>query len=335
MTKIILGVDGGNTFTDYFLCTNKGVVIDFHRGPTCSHEQFRNSYEGAYNALKEALDKFFSKNKIKAEEISASVFGLAGVDTPTQRENMENVVRRLGFSNFTVVNDSFLGVKAITQAGVCSINGTGTSSGGIDPKGNYLQVGGIGGITGDEAGGSYIARTAIRAAYDSLYRFGPDTTLSKIILDYFGIDNKYYLMEKISEGLVGRKIDNHYLNLKVFEEATLGDEVSMSILSQVGENTARSAGGVVSNLDFGEVVDVILAGSVWSKGRSSIMIDTFKNKIEEFTKKKCRITILELPPAIGAVIWAIELANGEYPKKEFRNEIINNVQVALKEKEIS
>ena len=329
MKRIILGVDGGNTKTDYFLFTNDGEFIDYFRGPTCSHEQFKNSYDGAYAAMKIVFDEFLPKNNLKAEDIEASVFGLAGVDTPTQKVNIENIITKLGFKNYKVVNDSFLGVKAVTTSGVCSINGTGTSSGGIDSNGNYLQVGGIGAIVGDEAGGSYIARCAIRAAFDDCYRFGKPTSLTKMIMDYFKIKDKYYLMEAISAGIVNRKIDYSYLNIQVFEEANNGDQVCMDILRQVGENTARSAGGVVCNLNFGDEVDIILAGSVWVKGASKVMIDEFTEKINQFTKKKCNIITLNVPPATGAVIWALELANKEYPKDNLKNKIIQNVKKEL------
>ncbi len=329
MKKIVLGVDGGNTKTDYFLFTIDGELIDFHRGPTCSHEQFKSSYAGAYEAMDKVLSEFLPKNNLQAKDIYAAVFGLAGVDTPTQKQKMEEVVEVLGFKNFKVVNDSFLGVKAVSTSGVCSINGTGTSSGGIDSLGNYLQVGGIGGIVGDEAGGSHIGRCAIRAAYDDSYRFGKPTSLTKIVMDYFNITDKYYLMEAISDNIVARKINYHYLNTKVFEEASRGDEVSNDILRQVGENTARSVSGVISNLEFDDEVTVVLAGSVWVKGASEVMINNFKEKVIAFTKKKCNFVTLMVPPATGAVIWAIELANNSYPEEELKQKIVNYVQREL------
>lgn len=329
MKKIILGVDGGNTKTDYFLFDIEGNFIDFHRGPTCSHEQFKESYQGSYQAMKKVFDVFLPKNNLHPGDIYTSVFGLAGVDTPKQKAAIEEVVNSLGFKNFKVVNDSFLGVKAVTKSGVCSINGTGTSSGGIDAFGNYLQVGGIGAIVGDEAGGSYIARCAIRAAYDDLYRFGKKTVLTKVVINLLNVSDKYYLMEAISEHMLSRKIDYTYLTLQVFEQARKGDEVSTEILKQVGENCARSAGGVIVNLKFDEEVDVILAGSVWVKGASEVMINNFKTKIEEYTKKKCNIIILGVPPATGAVIWALELAKSEYPNKKTRQTIIENVEKQL------
>jgi len=331
MRKIILGVDGGNTKTDYFLFDGEGNFIDFYRGPTCSHEQFKESYQGSYLAMEKVFNEFLKRNNLNPEDITSSVFGLAGVDTPKQKQKIEDVIKSLGFNRFEVVNDSFLGVKAATPYGygVCSINGTGTSSGGIDKYGNYLQVGGIGGIVGDEAGGSYLARQVIRACYDEAYRFGKPTSLTKIVMDLLNVKDKYYLMESISEYLITRKIDLTFLTISLFKEANKGDEVSIEILKKVGENLARSTGGVVVNLQFDEEVDIVLAGSVWVKGSSDIMLNNFKKCINSFTNKKCNINILNVPPATGAIVWALEVANKTFPNKKMRDFIVSNVEKEL------
>lgn len=327
MKKLILGVDGGNSKTDYFLFDTDGNFLDFHRGKTVSHEQFKDGYQGAYQALKQQLDAFFFRNALTSQEIAASVFGLAGVDTPVQKANMEKVISDLGFSQFKVVNDSFLPIKAATSKGygVCSINGAGTSCGGIDSFGAYLQVGGIGAIVGDEAGGYYIARMAVRSCYDEQYRFGKPTSLSSIVMDLLKVTNKYYLMEAISAQSVSRTLDYNALTLAVFSEAAKGDSVSMDILRQVGENLARSAAGCIVHLDFVEKVEVVLAGSVWVKGASIIMKEAFQNKVIELTKKQIEVIPLAVPPATGAIIWAMELANQKYPDFNTRSFVINNV----------
>ena len=327
MKAFILGVDGGNSKTDYFLFDTDANFIDYLKAPTCSHEQFKNGYQGAYEAMKKALDEFFARNNICTKDIKAAVFGLAGVDTPTQKMNIEQIITKLGFKCFKVVNDSFLPIKAVTTNGygVCSINGAGTSSGGIDAHGNYLQVGGIGSLVGDEAGGSYIARCAIRACFDETFRFGPKTSLTKRVMDILNVNDKYYLMEAISDVVTNRKLDYNALTLVVFEEAANLDAVAIQILSQIGENCARSVGGAIVNLGFDQNVDVVLAGSVWVKGASIHMINRFTEKIHELTNKRCNIIMLTVPPATGAVIWALELANNQYPNKEIRDEIIKNV----------
>ncbi len=327
----ILGVDGGNTKTDYFLFDSDANFIDFYRGGTCSHEALKDSFEGSYRVMKSVLDEFLGRNNITPADIQASVYGLAGVDTPNQKQKLEEVITRLGFSNFRVVNDSFLGIKAGTPngVGVCSINGTGTSSGGIDEEGNYLQVGGIGAISGDEAGGYHLSRQAVRACFDESYRFGKPTSLTPIVYNLLGVTDKYYLMEKISDYYLTRKVDYTTLTIACFEEANKGDEVAIEILKKTAENLARSAGGVVVNLKFLDPVQIVLAGSVWVKGSCPIMVEEFKKLINAFTKRNCEINVLTVPPATGAIIWAQELYLGKFPDLVTRNKIIQRVEEQL------
>jgi N-acetylglucosamine kinase-like BadF-type ATPase len=327
----ILGVDGGNTKTDYFLFDTEGNFIDFYRGGTCSHEGLKDSFDGSYRVMNQVINDLLSRNHLQVSDIKASVFGLAGVDTPYQKQRLEEVVRKIGFTNFRVVNDSFLGIKAGTTngVGVCSINGTGTSSGGIDDEDNYLQVGGIGAIVGDEAGGYHISRQVVRAAYDEAYRFGKKTSLTPIVFDLLQVTDKYYLMEKISDYYLTRKVDYTTLTIACFEEANKGDEVAIEILTITAENLARSAGGVVVNLKFKDPVQIVLAGSVWVKGACPVMVNEFKKFINDFTKRNCEVTILTVPPATGAIIWAIELYNRSFPSLEMRQKIIAKVKEQL------
>lgn len=329
--KYILGVDGGNTKTDYFLFDLQGNFIDHLKSSTCSHEGLCDSYEGSYKAIKKDLGLLLEKNKITILEIESAVFGLAGVDTPHQKQELEKVINRLGFKKFIVANDSFLGIKAGTTngVGVCSINGTGTSSAGIDGFGKNLQVGGIGPLVGDEAGGRHISRAVVKAAYDDLYRFGEATSLTKIVMDLLDCSDKYYLMEKITDTYLTNLVDYGVLTKAAFLEAEKGDNVATSILEDVGLALAKSAGGVIANLDFEEEVEVVLAGSVWVKAESKIMQNYFEKKIVELTGKDCKFIVLGVPPATGAVIWAIELVNNEFPDLELRREISKKVAERL------
>lgn len=331
MKKYIIGVDGGNTKTDYFLFDTDCNFIDFKRSGTCSHEGLKDSFSGTFRVMKEEFDSLFSKNNITVNDIEAAVFGLAGVDTPYQKKMLEEVVANLGFKKFKVVNDSFLGIKAGSSKGygVCSINGTGTSAGGIDKNGNYLQVGGIGGIVGDEAGGSWLSRRAITEVYNYFFRFGKNTKLIKDVFDYLEISDASLMMEAISEVLPKKRKELGKIGIKVFEYAKENDEVSLSLLKEMANNLARSAGGCVKGLEFGEDVDVVLAGSVWVKGDHPILIETFKEKINSYTKKNCNIIVLTVPPATGAVIWAKELVDGQFPSILIRKDICNKVEAQL------
>jgi len=45
MKKYVIGVDGGNTKTDYFLFDTEGNFVDYIKEGTCSHEHV--GYAGA------------------------------------------------------------------------------------------------------------------------------------------------------------------------------------------------------------------------------------------------------------------------------------------------
>ena len=326
--KYIVGVDGGNTKTDYFLFTDSGDFVDAIRGGTCSHEALPDSFSGSFRVMKEYFDELFKKNNIDVSDVSAAVFGLAGCDTPIQKEKLEEVVANLGFKKYVVANDAFLPIKAASTNGfgVCSINGTGTCSGGIDSHGNYLQVGGIGDIVGDKAGGSYLARRAISEVFNYFYRFGKKTMLECDVLKFLEITNPYYMMDAISNNLSKKRKDYPILCKKVFEYANKGDEVSIDLLKEMANNLARSVGGCIVNLDFGDSVDVVLAGSVYVKGSSPILIDTLKERLAFYTKKNCNIIVLNAPPATGAIIWALEVAHGKYPSLDVRKNLCHLVE---------
>lgn len=333
MEQLILGVDGGNTKTDYFLFTVTGKFVDYYHGPTCSHEQFSSGYTGAEAAMKQGIQILFSKHNITSADISAAVFGLAGVDTSKQKCKMEGIISALGFTNFRVINDSFLGLKAITKKGygVCSINGTGTSCGAIDRTGRFLQIGGIGWIVGDDAGGGFIAKSAIRACYDEAFRSGVKTALTNIVMKALGVSDKQYLLEQISAALLMRKIDYTDLTLSVFEESKKGDAAAVDIIRNVGITCARSVCGAINNLDYRGIVDIVLAGSVWVKGASPIMIEAFAQTLKCHSNKDFDIAMLDVPPATGAVIWALEKVKGSYPTLKERRPIIKEVSKRLAE----
>lgn len=327
--KYILGVDGGNTKTDYFLFNTEGKFIDFLRSGTCSHEALSDSFRGTYEKMKEVFDVFLSRNNLKPSDISFSVFGLAGCDLVSQKENLEKVIKELGFINFIVCNDSVIGIKAISPSGACSICGTGTVASGVDKDGNFLQVGGIGELTGDLAGGRYLARQAIKETFDYLFRFGTKSYINDIVLDEFKVTNKFDFTESLVKNI--RNVNLNRITKEVFNGANLGDEVCIKLLKEMANNLARSAGGVIVNLDLGDTPTIVLAGSVYVKGSSPVLVEEFKKQIKNFTKRDCCVIILVVPPATGAIIWALEKALGIYPNSDMRNYITNQVKAKLEE----
>ena len=326
--EYILGVDGGNTKTDYFLFDLNGKYVDAIRCGTCSHEALSDSFSGTKRVMKEHLDVLFKRNNITVENIVGAAFGLAGADVVSQKEALNKVIQEIGFKKYALENDGFLGVKAAspTGNGVCSINGTGTVTVGMDDNGEFLQVGGVGYISGDEAGGAFLVRRTFQAIYDELYRVGKKTILTDQIFELYQIPDKKYFLDKIVELTVSRKINRTEVIKMLFESANKNDEVSIEILETAGKCMGLSVAGCINNLYFKDVANVILAGSVWSKATANHMLNKFKQVVEENVSVPCNYIILNAAPACGAVIWALEIAKEEYPNKELREHIISTVE---------
>lgn len=323
--KYVIGVDGGNSKTDYFLFDTEGNFVDHIKDGTCSHERFADAYESSYRIMNDNIKSLLSRNGLTIDDAAAGAFGLAGADVPIQKEKLTEVVEKIGFTNYAVDNDSFLGIKAGSENGygVCSINGSGTVAGGISPSGKRLQIGGIGQISGDEAGGFFLSRGVIRGVYDSLYRLGKETDMTKPVMELLGVKDKLYFIQNVSDYLSKGTLPTKELIQILFRAVDNQDHVAFDIVDNTSLQLAKSTAGCINNLDFGNNVDIILAGSVWIKAETPILFKQYRKYIEEFTEKKCKYIFLQVPPAAGAVLWALELFNNEPVDKSIRKKVID------------
>ncbi|MHC1750849.1 MAG: N-acetylglucosamine kinase [Cellulosilyticaceae bacterium] len=327
MKQYVMGVDGGNSKTDYYLFDIEGNFVDSIRGESCSHERLKDGYAGSYRIMKIRIMELLERNNLTMAAVAAGAFGLAGVDVRVQRENLESVVRDLGFKQYAVDNDAFLGIKAGTTKGygVCSINGTGTVAGGIDASGQRLQIGGIGEVTGDEAGGAYMTRKLFRVVYDSLYRSGERTLLKEPVMALLKVTEPCDYVEAVSKLYATPFSHTEYIKL-VFEYADKNDFVAHRIIANMGEQLARSTAGCINHLNFEEEeVEVVLAGSVWVKPQTKVLFNGYKKSLESFITHRCQYHLLQVPPVIGAVLWALEIATGEAVSLTLREKVMRQM----------
>lgn len=325
----IIGVDGGNSKTDYFLYDIHGNFVDHINTGTCSHERFPDSYISAYRIMNENIQQLLTRNHLTMNDIAAGAFGLAGADVPSQKVNLCQVIERIGFTNYAVDNDSFLGVKAGSEKGygICSINGSGTSTGGISPSGNRLQVGGVGSeLGGDEAGGFFLGRKVLRAVYDSFYRMGRETQMTEPVMKLLQISSKEFFIEHAVDGILKRNLPNTQLMQIMFTAADHGDSVALDIINNSANQLAYSTVGCMHNLDFEHEVDIVLAGSVWVRAESPLLFNLYKKAVEQLTDYRCNYIILNIPPATGAVLWALELAWNHPADSEIRRKVIDSIE---------
>ncbi len=312
--KYLLGVDGGNTKTLYFLHELSGKYVDHVAAGTCSHEALPDSYRGTERELRTRLHELFSRNGVHVEEVEFAVFGLAGADFAHQKRELSAIIARLGFRRFLVENDGYLGLKAGSPSGcgICNINGTGTVTVGINAAGGRLQVGGLGGMSSDKGGAGYIAERGVAAVYDAIYRCGRPTRLKNAFFHEFRVTDEA-AFPACAASVLKRKDGVLKVNRIMEEAERQGDECTAAILTEIGQSLAQSVTGCAEKLGMQGDVPVVLAGSVWAKGRFQAMWRAFHEKLAEH--KTCLFSCVKLrqAPVAGAVLWALEEAQKKQP----------------------
>ncbi len=325
--KYIIGVDGGGTKTDYLLFTTEGEFVDVLHVGSRSHEILDGGFAEVEETVLADITYLISKNNLSASDIAAAAFGMAGIDTPSQLEKMNRIVAKSSLDNYIVANDSVLGIKAGCPSGVgiCSVNGTGSVTTGIDANGRILQVGGIGQATGDYAGGFIIAALAVGALYDYYYRCGADTVLVEKLMNLFQLSGPDKLFNFISERFyTERSLDKKIITI-LFDAANAGDEVSVEIVRSIAREQAKSVSGCIRNLTFHETPEIVLAGSIWTKAYCPLLFSSFKEYITQYTGWKVEPFPLQVIPAAGAILWALELALRHPVTSEQREKILRNM----------
>jgi glucosamine kinase len=118
----------------------------------------------------------------------AAGFGLAGLRSDEHaRELTAELARRTGAR--VVVGDDTDAALAGAFAGgpgIVVIAGTGSGAAGRDAAGRTVRVGGHGFLLGDEGGGYWIGREAVRAALRAADGTGPATALTAVVQRAFG-----------------------------------------------------------------------------------------------------------------------------------------------------
>lgn len=323
--EYILGLDGGGTKTDCYIFTKDGELAAFASGGATNHEKYDGGFDEMTPVFDAIVGEAMAKLSIGPADIAASVYGMAGIDVPSQKIRMEDYLAKKGFKNALVVNDSFLGVKAgCTKGyGISFVNGTGNSVGGVDRDGKQLQVGGTGEFFGDLNGATGMSGAVICAVYSMFYRCGEKTSMAEKFFALLGIESPEQFTEAIYDQYFAGTLTNKDIHNEVlYKAANEGDTVALSLLKSFGDQFALSIGGCINNLNFGEEVEVVLIGSASLKALSPVMMDHCRERIEALTGKKITMLPLSNPPAAGALIWAAELAFGSEYTDTIRAKII-------------
>lgn len=301
----VLGVDGGGTRTHAVVVDGGGSVRGFGVGGPSSWEIV--GYEKAATALRSAVRDALAEAGVAASAIEGSVFGLAGVDFPSDEEMMGGVHGALGLGGpFRILNDSFVALRAGTNQpwGIVVVAGTGCVVAGRNAAGETFRTLGAGPMFGDDASATEISEAAVSAVAAEYLGRGPHTALSERLCA--ATDSATPLA--FLEGVARERIDPATFASLVVETAEGGDLAARRILEQAGATLGDLAGFVARRLRMdGSEFELVLAGHMF-RTDSRILRSAF----EATVKRSARFAMpvrLEPPPVVGAALLALELVD--------------------------
>jgi len=313
MSKLILGADGGATKSHVAIFDENGNCVASALYGPLNHEVMKGSFDELEERLGELLPRVAKEAGTTVGDLAFSVFGLAGVDTDAQQVRISDMVKRIGFENYIMCNDAFLGVPAGCPGcvGLCAINGTGFKLAAVDQSGNAIQTCGIGAFTDDQGGGHWYGQRAITNVYNELYKLGKPTIMKEMMFDLFGITRREDYLEIITDKYYNNGVDLIALNSITFDAAALGDAVAMSILDASAEQYAGAIARLIMDMDFptDKPVHVTLAGSVFVKQKVKILQELIAKRVDDaLGGRAVEYSNLDAPPVAGAVMWAAQKA---------------------------
>ena len=303
----VVGVDGGGTKTHAVITdVNHRVLGEGTAGPS---NPLRVGIANAALAVREAIDRACEAAEVRRSDLVAAQIGLAGARRPELRARMHEALSNLEIADIEVVGDADIALYGATdgQPGVVVIAGTGSICCGVNGARKEFCAGGWGPMVGDEGGGSWIARRALRAIAKASDGRGPKTSLTENACEYFHVS----MPEDLSTAIYAPSITNERLagfGRHVIEAAKAKDQVARDIMSDAGRELALSATAVIRNLKLEkDRFQVACVGRVFSSAGELVLA----SMREELKKVAPRAYIAPplFPPAVAAARMAREHLN--------------------------
>ncbi len=277
MAEYFLGVDGGQSSTTcHSLATHTGRVIGVGRGGPSNHVRASEGRARFISAIQSALSAACGQAELDARTIHfrSACLGFSG--GPSDKESILTEI--LASDHTLVTDDAFIALAGATadEPGVVVIAGTGSIAWGRNSEGNTARAGGWGYLFGDEGGGFWIARQALRAALRLEEGWGVPTSLRARLLDYTGSRNMNDLLHRCYTPEFPRpRVAS--LSILVNHAAEAGDPVALEILDSGARELALLALAVrVQLFEGAEPALVSYSGSLF---HSRIMLARFRDSM--------------------------------------------------------
>lgn len=299
----VIGIDGGGTKTALKLADkNENIVLTMEGGP-CNINSMGK--EAVLNMLKELLNDALKKAQLSLEDIEAICIGTAGVDRPSDKAIMEEIIRSAGFKGKTIItNDAVTALYGGVGGaeGVILISGTGSICYGRNTNGETKRAGGWGHIIGDEGSGYYIGISAINRIAKAFDGIEESTLMTDLILNHLKLKNATELIDYVYRSGAG-KSEIASLAKLVDEAYKQGDIAAEEILEKAAYELFLISKAVLDGLNLNNKKTVLAVnGSVIEKNQR--VASEFKRLMSK-NYPLVEVVNMKNDAAYGAVLMAI------------------------------
>ncbi|CAN5704809.1 N-acetylglucosamine kinase [soil metagenome] len=269
--RAVVGVDGGGSKTHAVIVDADGRIMG--EGTSGPSNPLRVGIARAAAAVREAIDKACEAARVRREDIVAAEVGLAGARRTELRERVREALNNLGIAGVEVVSDADIALYGATdgEPGVVVIAGTGSVCCGVNARGKQNCAGGWGPVAGDEGGGAWIARRALRAIAHASDGRGPKTSLMAAACAYFHVTTP----EDLATAIYAPTMTNERLagfGKQVIEAARAKDMVAREIMAEAGSELGLAVAAVIRNLKLEpERFQVAYVGGVFAAGGELVL----------------------------------------------------------------
>lgn len=301
----VLGLDVGGTKTHAAVAEMSGKIIGEGFGGQGNHQTC--GIETASVSMQNAINAALKQAGLELCDIAYTVMGVSGADGPEDYEILTPAVTTLmNGVPFTIVHDSWIGLRAAAEdyVGVVSICGTGAGHSGRNRNGQELTLRNLDYITGNMGGGSEIMEKALHYAFRSEEGTWEKSLLEEAIPKVFGVEN----MDGVCNILRREEMtpeQEYQIPIVTFQLAKEGDLVAQTIITQMGYEEGRYGAAILKRLNMCDnPVPVVLIGSLF-RTKEPLLIDSYMKAIHEVAPKAYAV-VLDEAPVVGAVKLAID-----------------------------
>jgi len=297
-----LGIDVGSSKTHALIVDETGRCVGFGKSGGGNHQSV--GYERVAEVLHESFQRAKEMSGINAAQIQSAGFGVAGFDFPSDREEHLRAIAALGLScPMEIVNDGMNGLLAGATRGI-GVNVTAGSSNncrGRNARGVIGRIVGNGPTFGEYGGAIEIVGRGLQMVNYAWIQRIPPTALTQIYIEAMGAKDEVDLLEGLSNSQYHLFA---YLAIQVIEAARAGDKAACEVIQWAGEELGWLAVSVARQIEMqDDEVEIIQSGSVFEAG------EPIMKPMRELVLQHCpkaRLSRLDGPPAVGAVILGME-----------------------------